>query len=379
MALLTIAQLRASVTRAQATQTLLDLLSQLGFSATSWQSGSVQRTIVEMMGEVYSTMSEAKASLVDYCFNDTSSGAGLTEFSDSQYDNQRIVALAAQHTITLTCTAAEGPHAVSIGDLVVTDGTCTFRNITAGSVLSGSTLNLTFEAEVAGGDGNVAHSTITTLSTPLAGVTCTNPDLGTGSSITLAGQDEETDATLKIRNSTKWASLSIETPADGYEYIALSAVSNLRVDVDDSNPHGPGTVDVYIAKATGVATGTEEALVQTAMDARIMGGLHDAVVATSDTINFVFTVYYDSVYVAATVETACETAIAAYVNGAPIGGYDYTPGPADVLLYNEMVKAIEDVDGVSTVVMTTPSADFSVTAHHVAIVGTITDTYTPVS
>ncbi len=372
MSQLTLAQLRTEITEDQATQLLIDQLTIAGFSGTSWQSGSEQRTTLEMMGWVYASSSQLAASAVDFAFNEASSGDALTEFSDSHYDNQRVVAGAAQHTCTLTCAAGSGPYTPAVGDLVGTDGVVTFRNITGGEALvEGGTLDLTFQAETTGAAGNVAVGTITTLNTPLAGVTINNPDLGAGTSVTTLGQDDELDPALQARNRTKWASLPIETPADGYEYIARTAVSNIRVKVDDSNPRGPGTIDIYIAGGSGVATSAEEAAVQAAYDARIMGALHDAVISASDTVNFVFTVYYESGLVAAELKVLVDAAITAYVNGAPIDGYDYSPGPSGVLLYNDLTRVIEAVEGVTTVVLTTPAADFSVTAWRVAIVGSL--------
>ena len=384
MPLLTYAQMATALTRAQCRTALINALNDLGFSSTSWQSGSVQRSFLEIGALVYEAMSNVVASMVTFCFNSTSSGTALTMFSESHYDNTRIAAVAAQHTERLTCSATEGPYSISIGDLVFSDGTYTFRNITGGTLASGSTLDLTIEAEVAGTTGNAAVGTITTLNTPLAGVTCTNPDLGAGVSTTTTGVDAETDAALKARNPTKWATLSIETPEAGYRYIAQTAVANCRVKINDNNPGGAGTVYVYIAADDGVASGPDVSAVQAALEARIMGArsmgssLITTYAAAATTVNFQFVVYYDSSYNAADVEADVQAALTAYVNGAPVGGYDYSPGPSSVLLYNDIVSAIEGVDGVQTVVMTTPSANVTIPTYGVGVVGSFTDTYTAV-
>ena len=372
MSLLTVTQLRTPVTNDQATQTLIDLLAQLGFPSTSWQEGSIQRTFLEMMAYVYALMTTLVASLVTFCFNELAEAEALTLFSASHYDNTRIAALKTQGLATLTGGATGSfPYTVNIGDLVISDGTTTFRNITGGTLAVSSTLLLSWEAETAGSAGNVADNTITTMVTPLAGVTVNNPDPGTGTWVSRLGQDLETNVALRSRNRTKWAALPIETPADGYVYIAQSAVANCRVEVDDSNPGGAGTVYAYIAADDGVATGPEVTAIQNALDARIMGGVATAYGAAAQVQNFTFTVYYDADGVAADVKTAVDAAIAAVINAADVGGNDYSPGPSAVI---RIQTAIEAVEYVPTVVMTTPAADIPVVAHKVVTVGSLPST-----
>lgn len=377
---LTLAQVRASFTLDEATDELIDQLDSLGFSATSWQEGSVQRTIVVIMAFVYWKLREFIASISYFAFNSSSSGDALTSFSDSHYDNQRVTAVAAQHTCVLTGGAVGPPHTVVIDQLVASDGTLTFRNKTAGTVPASGTLSLTFECETLGADGNVANGTITTLQTPLAGVTINNPDPGTGTSITRVGADAELDAALQLRNSSKWSTLDPVTAiADRYEYTARTVVANCRVAVDDSNPGGPGTIYVYIAADDGVATSGEQTLVDNAIDAAAFGGTHTVYIATADALAITATIYYDPDYTSSDVEDAVDAAVETYINAAPIGGYDYSPGPSAVIDRDGLLAAIRAVDGVEKVSMTVPSADFSVTAYHVATAGTHSWTMTAVT
>ena len=371
MSLLTYAQLSATCTEATATQEVIDLLAQLGFPSNSWQSASIQRTMVQAMGWVYMTCRNLVASSVTFGFNETAEDDALTYFAASHYDNTRIAAVKTQGTVRLTGGATGSfPYAIAIGDLVVSDGTYTFRNITGGTLNASSTLDLTFEAEVAGDDSNVADTTITTMVTPLAGVTCSNPDLGAGLGwMTRVGVDAETNAALRARNRTKWAALPIEVPADGYEYIARTAVSNCRVDVDDSNPGGAGTVYVYIAKSDGAASGAEVTLVQAAVDARLMGGQCTVYAADAVTQNFDFDLYHESGYTSANIKTAVEAAITAFVNSQPVSGND-NPPPGGLITLNALIAAISAVTGVSAVVMTTPSSDITVPAWDVIVCGT---------
>src|SRR6187551_2669874 len=142
--------------------------------------------------------------------NNTSEGDALTRFSDSQYDNQRQLALAAQRTIALACASGSGPHTVNPGDLVIAhpDGD-TYRNVDAGGVVypitipsGGSVSGLTFEAEVAGESANKGSGTVTIMVKTLAGVTVIS-DL-----IKRNGADAEPDPKLRLRNTTKWSLLT---------------------------------------------------------------------------------------------------------------------------------------------------------------------------
>lgn len=372
---LTLAQIREAFTAEDATQALIDLLDTLGFSASSWQSGSVQRTMVQMSGYVYFALRSYVAGISYLAFNDTSDGDALTAFSASHYDNDRILATAAQHTCTLTGGAVGPPYTIAAGEVVATDGTRTFRNVTGGTIPAGGTLTgVRFDAEVAGSDGNVSVGAIDTLVTPYAGVTITNTALA------VAGVDEETDAALRLRNSAKWATLSIvEAIADRYEYVARTALSNCRVVVDSTNPNGPGTLDVYLATSTGVASGANVTAVQTAINAEAFGGVATVVAAAAQAVPVTGTVYFASGYTAGAIQTAVESAIAAFINAAPIGGYDYSPGPSSIIDRDGLLAAIHGCDGVSKVTLSAPSADVTVTTYSVATVGTLTITYTQIT
>src|SRR5690606_29628166 len=122
--------------------------------------------------------------------------------------NKRRDAVATQARIKLTCSATEGPHSIGLGDVVWTDGTHTFRNIEGNSITypvnlaSGGSVTLLFESEIAGSDANIAEGAAGSLVTTLAGVT------PSGFTKTQLGADAETDPQIRLRNSSKWASLS---------------------------------------------------------------------------------------------------------------------------------------------------------------------------
>lgn len=374
MSRLTLSQMRTSVTRSTATTELLAILTELGFPTAHWQTGSVPRMILEMCAYVVSRFASYISSLTFEIFNETATGTWLTRLSASHYDNTRVASVAATYTVQLTGGAVGPPYSITVGQLVATDGTRTFRNTTGGTLNASDTLDLTFDAEVAGADGNVTPATIDTLNTPLAGVTVA------GTAAITAGADAESDVVLRARNRTKWATLAIEVTEDGIENEITTAVAGItRVYSDATNPRGAGTVDVYCASASGAAAGGDVTSAITALEARVMGTVgasgssedYEVIAATEQAITITGTVYYDSSYTEAIVSTAVDTAVAAYVNAAPIGGYDYSPGPSGVILMNDIVAAIEGAAGVINVNLTAPTSNIALTgSEYVATIAT---------
>lgn len=382
----TIEQLETPLTDEQALEELRGVLADFGFSSKSWQSGSVQLTILYLGARVYSKLTEMVSTVSKAGYNSTSTKTALTKFSKSVYDNDRIAAVKTVGPLELTTASGEGPHAVAIGDLLATDGTRTYRNTQGGTLTDAAPVSLTFEAEVAGEDGNVAINTITTLQTPLAGVTVNNPEVSGGVWYTTAGVDEESDAKLITRNVTKWATLNpISKPKDGYINLALSASAGVEhVKVDASNPRGENTIDVYIAGASValLAGGTEELAVQAAFDAKKPPSMDpDAVVASQLSVTVSGTVYLVASYNTAANQATIEQAIRDYVVGTGIGGLDLSPGPANLVpedgikdaIRNSVTSTTEQV--IKNVDLTAPVGDITPGAFQIPVVTTIALTY----
>jgi uncharacterized phage protein gp47/JayE len=377
---ITLQQLQDPISEDEALEFVIDILQELGFSATSWQEGSVPLAMITMFAKCYSSLAITISEYSKMSFNETSTNTALSSFSISQYDNTREAATKTQGIERLT-NASGAPHVITIGQLVVEEenDAFTYRNTTAGTIAAGGTLDVTIEAEVAGEDRNVALNTITILQTPLSGVTVTNPDIGGGTWITSAGTDEESDPRLRARNRLKWATRTYSTPAEGYVVFALESSENItRAVVDDSNPSGPGTLDVYIAGASGVSSAQDVTDAQTYIDARRPITSNPTVIAAASSIqNFVGTVYIETAKNNAATQAAIEQAVTDYINDLDIGGTVLT-GVQGYALQSEIITAISSIDGVENVALTTPSADVPVTAWEILVVGTFTFTYTSV-
>jgi len=379
---LTLDQLRTPVTEAQALDVIFDELESLGFNTTSWQSGSVQRTFCQMFARVYADWTTYVDYIARFAFNETSSDGALTEFSDSHYDNQRVVTVKTAGTYTLTGGAVGPPHVVAIGSLVVANAAgLTFRNTTGGTVPASGTVVVIVEAETAGAAGNVANNTLDVIQTPLAGVTGNNPPIAPAATwITTQGLDAEADATLQARNTSKWSTLSYASPAEAYVNWALTADTDIsRALVDDTNPRGSGTLDVYIARNNGAAIGADVTTVQAYIDDRRPVTADPEVIAASAAVQaFTATIYVTAALNNATKQAEIETALATYINGLPIGGTVLPGGTQGYMLHTELTQAISEVVGVENIAWTTPAANVNITATAVMTVGVVTFTYTDI-
>lgn len=377
---LTFEQLRTPITQDEALQTILDELASLGFNSTSWQSGSVQRTIITAMAEVWARISEGVAFLAEMGFNETSTSGGLTLFSDSHYDNQRVEAVATEGLMLFTGSAIGPPHTISVGGIVVKEETTgiVYRNTAGGTIPASGSISLAMQADTPGIAGNIPNLSTLKLSTPYTGVTATNPDPGSGTWITTQGIDEEADVTLRARNRTKWATLNFALPADAYVNLSLTSDSDItRVTVDDSNPRGAGTLDVYIARATGIAVAGDVTTVQTEIDKKRPVTADPLVIAAAaQTVTISGTIHITTALHDAAKEAEIEQAAIDYTNSLPIGGEIVPPGTTGYFIFSELITAISRIEGVRRVALVSPTADIAISGFSVATVSGGTPAFT---
>lgn len=390
---LTLAQLRTAVSRQEALAEMLTILEQLGFPTATFQSGGVARVLLETCSVIYEQTSVAVKRIAEAGFLDLATGDFLTALAKSHYDIDRQASVSAEYTIAINGGSSGPPHSIGIGEMVATDGARTFRNVAAFTVPVGGFVSPdpTFRADSPGADGNVTASNINELQTPFAGTSVVTSFAGGPAVLnvqTAAGADEETDTALRERCRTRWSTLAVETTRDALVNLALGASSGIdRVLVDDDNPRGAGTADVYLAGQTGAVGSGDVSAAVSAIAARVMGTVDEVDLgggnpnylvqsATAVPVNVTATVIYRSGYASASVEAAVTSALQDAINAVPIGGYDYAAGFSNLLLKNELVSAIESVDGVLTSSMSLPTGNIAMTATQVATVGTISLTMT---
>jgi phage-related baseplate assembly protein len=265
----TIEQLSEILSLDEAEEFLIEQLRKHEIDITAWGDGTAARDIAFACAAFFADRTRVTALIARGGYNQTAEGDWLTVFSDSHYDNQRLQAVRTEGYVQLTAGSdASLPIDIVAGEQVVVDRNTglTYRIDSAGTIVDPLVAyQFLLKAEVAGADGNVgtqlATSTTSTLElqTPISGVTLTNfpnpPLTPVESWLTVEGANEESDLKLKVRNTSKWATLAFATgPRDAYIYWALLAAEAVtRVQVDDQDATGTGNVGVYLATVTGGA------------------------------------------------------------------------------------------------------------------------------
>lgn len=362
-----------------ALELILSILESEGFPARSWQEGSVNRTEVEYLAQLLSSNSELIATITKGGFNSLAVGAGLTQFSESSYDNEREEAVRTQGLIQLTVEAGSGPYTPGVGEVIVLDPVrnLRYRNLNALSLSSAAIVTDVFEAEVAGTDGNdPVAGDINVLVSALAGVTIVN----VGSPWpTLNGADQEGDPELQTRNTNKWATLSEAGPKGIYIFWALAADAAVtRVSVDDTNSAGTGAVVVYIADAdAGLGAPTDAAVLAYILERRPLGATVTVLPAVSLEVPVAYTATYDPTVYSSDVAAvaAIDAAINSFRSTFPIGGV----GKGEIFTLGGLYTAANAVIGIVNVTFAAPTADTPMTISQVIVypAGTL-GTATPV-
>jgi hypothetical protein len=354
---------------------------------TSWQPGSTALTIAEMDSDAMADRDELIAAVTKGGFNELAEGPWLTLLARNVYDNERILGLPAAGTVRLSCSASAGPYTLVAGQVwVSTAGGKRYVNTAGGTLASGGTLNLAFQAETTGASFNVSNNTITVLVTALAGVTCNNPDPGSGSWLTTQGSDDESDAALRARNRAKWTTIGVAANADGYVQFAKDATASgaggvTQVTRGKATPSAtvPGQVDVVIAGVSGAVGGSTVSAVQAYIDALTpLTSVAVVASAANKAVTITATVKVKAAQ-ATTTQAAAEADLAALASGTAIGASEGLP----VEFITAAIVGPLNADGsnnrgITNLSMSAPAADTVLAANEVPTF-TLAITWTPVA
>lgn len=350
---------------------LVGLLVAEGFPVDAWQEESAARAFLELQAQVGAQQSIPVSALAKMGFLSTSEADFLTALVKSDYDEDRESAVSTVLPISLinssTTTYIKGAREI----IIQAKNGRNFVNVAGVSATAGATTVHSFMSELPGSASNIPAQDLT-LATPLAGVIARF--LGT---FTAAGADEEGDPQLRVRASSKWATLRVEKIAPGIVNLARNAAPSIHgISVDDENPRGPGTLDVYLAASNATAGGADVALVQTALDGALFGTGTDevaglAIAAPTQVVNLALTVYVRGI-TASAATTAVLDAWTAFLLTVPVGGFDLSPGPQNVILPDQITDWIGAVPGVIASSVTSPTTDpILVPLHTKVLQGTV--------
>lgn len=373
---LSVKDLQTPLTLEQVKEVIVDALTSVLFPVEAWQPNGAARSFIEAQAAVAVEQSQSVASIAAMTFLQTSVGDFLDHLSVSHYDELRQQANRAIFDLNFVNQGGTsyGPLAAGAITVKATNGQ-TFKNSGIETIVSLTTTVVEVIADFAGSLGNIPPGTLE-LVTPLAGVVVTF-----GGTYTTAGSDTESDVRYRERDQTKWATLRVERVAEGFRNLARNAApAVIGVILDDDNPRGPGTANLYLAALNATAGGADVIAVQAALDLAVFGNnvtskLVLAIAAPTQTINLSGTVFYQGVN-DTDLRNGLELAWTTFLNNVPIGGYDFSPGPANVIMASQIITTLKTVPGVISV---NGVSDFVIALNTKAILGTIALTRVPVN
>src|SRR5512133_335679 len=358
----TLAELTAPTTYETERAALLAALVARGFPATSWQAGDVARTLVEIDAQALADFTTLRAAIAAGGLLSTATGDWLAVLAAEVYSVTRNAAVSTEGTVVLTATADAGPFTIAPGQLRFTSTSglrFQINNTTALVLAKGGTLSVTARAESPGATYNVANGTITTLATPLAGVTCNNPDPGGGTWITVSGADQEADSALRSRCEARWPESGFGSPAASYDLWARTAdatITRTKPVPDAAGPNGGG-VTIYVAGASGPVGAGAVTAAQTYIDPRAPLTSVPTVTNTSALAVTVTATLFGKAQYQTTATTAATAAITALIAANPLGATVYKAA-----LYEALMSPV----GVENVTFAAPAGDTTLTAAQVA-------------
>lgn len=358
---LTLADLLVAKTAEEIKALILADLASRGFPVTDWESGGAARTLVETFSKIFEDFSALILAVTKGGLLEESDDGWLTLLARSNFETTRQEATFALHDVTLSCASGSGPYTIVAGQLWAKDASgLLFNNVNGGDLLEDDTLVLSFKAEQAGTDYNVAEDAITILATPLPGVSIT------ASEATELAVDEETDEELRERAALQWSTLAAGGTEATYKKFALDASANVkRVKVEEDIPV-PGSVRITLASTDGTVSGDDVDDVEAYLEPRrpLTVAL---VVQAADEV---------SVDIEATVKIkAADQAAAAAVVEDNLRALLRTIEINDTLYKAEIVEVLMALTGAKNAVVSDPAADVELGDAEVVTLGTVDITW----
>lgn len=339
--------------------------------ATAWQPGSVPLSLVGMDSEAMADYEKLRAKIAAGGFRTTAEDAWLDLWLEDVYDLERRRGLPTIGNVTLTDAANAGPFTILAGALWVgTSAGLKFVNATGGTLTQGGTLTLSFRADRVGTQHNVAGGGISVMFTPLPGVTVSNPNPMGGSWITQAGTNRETDDEYGDRATERWPALGVGIPSETYDLWAKTAAPSVTKTKTRNHPSIPGTIQLFLATAAGVASGGVVTAVDDYAQPRVG---FTSLLVTASAVAYAYTitatVYCLAGYGAAVVAGITKNLVALHSGGPTTDAKIALPGLdiGDTIYRDAIIEELMRPAGVIRAPMVSPAADHTMAGTEVAV------------
>lgn len=337
-------------------------LAGLGLPATGWQTTAIQYAITKINARSQAAAELFRKRYAQAGYLDTVhlSGADWVDIlSQGFFQVTRTPATFAIHQIRITDTSAGSAldKATRTVRLKHSGSGLYFINREAFHVDASGYADVQFVCESSGTQGNVAPSGTWEIITSLPGYTATNPAVGaTGVSVLVAGADQETSASVVTRCRNKWSTLGRGGNAAAVAYRITEANSLItRYYINDANPNGPGSVDVYIAPASGTASGGQVTAMLASLNPQKAVGTGELRVIAAPLVAQGVTAILYTDGTNGSAQADADAAIAAMV---PTQDPASTAvGLGGTLYIAQIIAALMSVDGAQNATVSLPAAD----------------------
>lgn len=348
----------------------------LGFPTTNWADDSVPVALVKTVAKTLSEQAGLSRDLAAGGLLALSVDEWLDLLAPSAYGCTRNPSTFAIVRARLSCTLGLGPVNVAAYAYTMrrsTDGLrWTSQNAGVVVIPNGGSVVVDFKAESPGAAYGALLGQTIALITPVPGVTVAFEDAGAGSPIVTAGADAEKNANLQARCAAKWDTIGVQKTSVAYESLCQSAgvTSVTRLYVDDVNPRGPGTVDVWLAGATGPLGAGDLSTINTYLQARKSPSTSLLVSnAAQVVIDIVATIVCEA---GASVITEAVELLTTLINAVPIGGTLYRDEITEALVTPSGARKVSVLNVYKGGVLA--GGDVVLTPSQIAVVGTLTIT-----
>lgn len=362
MAGLTAKQILAGTTEQKTLDAWFAFFQEVGFNTTSWQDGSVQKTILRAAARSYAGSANTLASVLDDLIINPK---GLWQDIRGVYWYQlpRQEAVATERVVTFTSAASAPSHSITKGSIVTTAKGIRFETVEGPVSLSpGTSEPVACKALEVGIAGNVVASL--SLVTPYAGVTVAF----TGAP-TREGTARETDARYQFRLDRRFSELTYSVGLRAYELWALTADASVARVVAWNNYPNPGDIRITIAPGTTEQIANVEAYIAARTPP------HDYPTVTAATERTIDITSAPRIKVGTTTVAQLETSWQVDVlDQMPIGGVRIAGAPAGRLLPESLTRwALCELLGIESVSLTDPDEPV-VLARDEIVIGNFTTT-----
>lgn len=344
-------------------------LANVGFPTTAWQTGSVAYTIIRILAKKTVDLVALVSAVAKGGLLDLATGSWLTLLATSFYQINRYAATFSKGKIRLSITVGNPGQTIQPGQIWVKTSIGNKRfnsiNVSPVTITSGGSVVVDFKAESPGTSYNVAISTGLLLVTPLPGLIAEFESVGDGTWLTVQGADEEKDPEVRTRCRSRWATIGIEKIKDAYVHLATNTpglgTQPDRVMIDDQNPRGPNTIDIWLAGPSGPLPSSDVLLIRDYVIAR-KSPCSDIEVNAAIPRNVVVNanVFYSGEFKNAVAESVDN--LRALIQSLPLGGK---------LLLAQTIEEIMSPVGVvneTALLINAAAADLQLAANEVAVV-----------